>query len=109
MVTVVVTVGRSIAAVWVWVWVFVMVVVLHIDTVFAVGAGQTLTHAGQIRLLAAPFSHEGRPPVRRKTVGALGTPIVDVEVTTVAEDETIVIYMNFSHRNRPGPTRFDGD
>ena len=55
--TVVVAVAR--AAVAVRVCVFVTVVVLHMDTVFAGGAGQTLVHAGQIRLFATPFSHDG--------------------------------------------------
>ena len=55
--TVVVAVVR--AAVAVRVCVFVTVVVLQMDTVFAGGAGQTLVHAGQIRLSATPFSHDG--------------------------------------------------
>lgn len=55
--TVVVAVVR--AAVAVRVCVLVTVVVLHIDTVFAGGAGQTFVHAGQIRLFVTPFSQDG--------------------------------------------------
>ena len=55
--TVVVAVAR--AAVAVRVCVLVTVVVLHMDTVFAGGAGQILVHAGQMRLFATPFSQDG--------------------------------------------------
>ena len=58
-VTLMVVVAVARAAVAVRVCVLVTVVVLHMDTVFAGGAGQTLVHAGHIRLFATPFSQDG--------------------------------------------------